>query len=319
MPSTAVPHDRSPVFFPVGLTSANGVVVLGHDGYMFVKEGTNGAFDQYRHFREHPDEADAIVERWGELFAARAARLERMGIGYLQTILPEKSSVLPGLVPDEFDQVDGVGPLLAALNARHTGTDSWYINAFRSLQRYPSAHPFYPRTGSHWTPAGARAFASRIVEAFRPGVALRLDRVPLATTFGIDTDLAKHLFDDLTPVELAPAAREADLPWRGEVREVARRRTPGGSITGVGSMTSWDAPNAPIRKRVLMFGASSMQTNPMPDRLSWWMRGAFAQTRFVWSPSFDWDMIDEYAPDVVIGQGLERFLVRVPEETERDN
>ncbi|WP_349829378.1 hypothetical protein [Brevibacterium litoralis] len=69
-----------------------------------------------------------------------------------------------------------------------------------------------------------------------------------------------------------------------------------------------------LATRGIRFGASSTNIDAAdPDKLSWWLNSAFTEIRFVWSADFDWDMVDDYRPEVVIGQGLERFLLRIPE------
>ncbi|MEV8174572.1 hypothetical protein [Microbacterium sp. NPDC079176] len=50
----------------------------------------------------------------------------------------------------------------------------------------------------------------------------------------------------------------------------------------------------------------------MEDRLSWWFMRVFRESKFVWTPEVSDDAVREDMPDVVIAQGIERFLPTVP-------
>jgi hypothetical protein len=80
----------------------------------------------------------------------------------------------------------------------------------------------------------------------------------------------------------------------------------------VGSRYVWHNPNAPIKRRAVVFGNSCFERGGR-WRLSWWFARLFEDFHFVW----DIDVHDDYAAhvgaDVVIGQTMERFMfTRMP-------
>ncbi|MFJ2542611.1 hypothetical protein [Microbacterium sp. NPDC087589] len=62
---------------------------------------------------------------------------------------------------------------------------------------------------------------------------------------------------------------------------------------------------------MLTFGNSFFETGDFAGYLSWWGKHLFREFHFHWGPDFDWDLVDELKPDVVIGQTVERFLNKV--------
>ena len=38
----------------------------------------------------------------------------------------------------------------------------------------------------------------------------------------------------------------------------------------------------------------------------------YSEFHFIWNPAVDWRYLEAVRPDLVVGQGIERFLVLVP-------
>ena len=89
----------SSVYLPVGLKSPDESAVLGHDGHLFLVGGSNRLMDLYA--EDHPTAAEG-ASQWIELFDRRFDSLSRRGMKYVQTVIPEKLTVLSHLAPVEM-------------------------------------------------------------------------------------------------------------------------------------------------------------------------------------------------------------------------
>jgi hypothetical protein len=86
------------------------------------------------------------------------------------------------------------------------------------------------------------------------------------------------------------------------------------SVGHLGRRYIWRNRAAPIKKRVLAFGNSFFESGNMPQHLSWWFARWFQEFQFVWTNNLDRTIVDEYRPDIIVCQTIERFLAAAPQE-----
>lgn len=121
-------------------------------------------------------------------------------------------------------------------------------------------------------------------------------------------DLAERFFGlPLSARDRAPGAEQmAALAGQPTTTENAPSTS-----RAVGSRHGFTNEGAPSPAHVLVFGNSFFQNGDLPHHLTWWAKHVFAQVTLVWGGEFDWSVVDDLEPDVVVGQTVERFLERV--------
>ena len=312
--------DISRVGVAVGLRAADDSAIIGHDGHLFIFQGSNQLYDQYRE-QLPPATVAPLAEGWATLLQHRHALAQRYGAVFLQLVCAEKSSVLPDLFPLP---IVTPSPVLAALRAQLAAIDQPWARAAvfgqDLVSRFADRTEAFLRTDSHFSTVGCLSVFLDLllrVEAARP---YSVPATLIAQLFGGTGpggtqrmhagDLGERFFGiKLHDVEPVPKAVTALLPLQATAELKAEYSPPSGVV---GYAQSWRNREAPIRLRLLVFGGSSFERGTATRGLSWWCKATFREFHFHWAAEFDERLIRELQPDVIIGQTAERFLVRVP-------
>ena len=238
------------------------------------------------------------------MFARRAAGCEARGITYLQTLTRKKSTALRHLAPTP---ITAPTPLLGRLHESLL-EESFYLDGLELWEKWddPGDDPYF-EPDTHFSPAGAKHFFLRLVEALGAGGqsevaeveldAIRVRRGDLSDRFGLPIYARSLGAEPRGHGDAGPGASRSST---------ASPRPPCG-----GSRYAFRNSAAPIDRKVLVFGNSFFQNGDFAHHLSWWAKHFFADFTFIWEPDVDWALVDELAPDVVVGQTIERFLPRV--------
>lgn len=297
----ARPENYSSVHLPVGYSADP--AVMGSGGVMFLTGGSNSLLEQYRMPR---DQAEDLAEEWVRLLHGRAERCAELGIQYVQTILPEKLTVLPELAPV---QVNDATPIFRAVVQR-LRRESWWVNVLPSLERMVPKRASFFALDTHLSPLGTQTVAEELFGAVEPRLRGVVRGVPMSTTGARRGDLGKY-FGSLPFYEQYMLAEEHDLHPYGEgVSQTANGDA--GADQHEGLWFDFASTTAPSTKSVMTFGSSSFGTGDHSERLGWWAKHLFAEYRMRWQSEFDWEQIERVRPDVVIGQTIERFMPKVP-------
>jgi hypothetical protein len=288
---------------PVGLVSPDGAVVAGHEGQLFLVGGSNGLAQQYRE-NEAGAGVQAVAAGWHRVLAARAAACAAAGRGFLQLLIPDKSSSLPQLFPRE----QGVPtPYWRALAARVAADAALPPRVMFLLPHMAALGPAaWPRTDTHLSARGCHAvlLAACAAMGLQPPFAdACFDRTDISSG-----DVAGRHFPGVTLLEetFEPRAEQiASWPAPDLVEEV----DPGRHL---GRRMVWRTPAAPIRARIVVFGNSYFERGLAPRSISWWFARAFSEFHFCWLPELDEDYVRAVQPDWVVCQTVERFLPQVP-------
>lgn len=283
---------------PVGTCSIDKVVAFGRDGYLFVYEGSNGIADQYL---TPAEDVEALAGQWASRIRGRRRYCLDRGMDFAQIIIPEKSSLLPELAP--FPAADGT-PLFKRLGAMLAG-DNYFLDmraAFDQQTRFTA----YPKTNGHLSPEGTLTVFNRTLESlglpgataeFGPPVVTRCD---LSDHFG-----GLQLYNLTAPLLATSLAHESagvDLIYKYE------------PATHSGRRYIWRNEKAPVAKRVLAFGNSFFECGNVPQQLSWWFSRWFQDFQFVWTNNLEPHIVEEFRPDIIVCQTIERFLLAAPRE-----
>jgi hypothetical protein len=288
---------------PVGLVSPDGSIVTGHDGQLFLMEGSNGLIRQYA---ENPAGAvvQAVARGWHQLIAARAEACAAQGCGFLQLLIPDKTSGLPHLMPRAMPVPTPYWRALEALVAADAGLQERVLFLLKQLSALGAGG--WPRTDTHLSSRGAYAVFAAACSAMAmppPFADVRFDHAAVASGDVADRLLPGH---KLLEEHADPApALVAAWPAPKLVEEVDPGRH-------VGRRLVWRSPDAPLCSRVVVFGNSYFERGGAPRAISWWFARAFTEFHFCWLPELDEDYVRAVQPDWVVCQTVERFLPQVP-------
>ena len=287
---------------PVGLSPNPGNIVVGREGYLFLLEGSNGAFSQYS---LDPARADELAGAWVGLINDRARTVEAAGKAFLQLIVPEKLSVIPERFPIA---VSTPTPLLARIETllADSAAAPNYCSALTALlQGDPSTN--VRKVDSHFTPIGTY----RLLAAVLSGLGLEMPwTVEFDSPITATGDFAPHMlglpiYDGYLGAN--PAVAEG-WPAGTLVEQNA-------AATGrpVGGQQHWHNEQAPFQQSVMVFGNSFFaNVSSGQPYLSWWMVRLFRDYHFYWTADFDPEEVARRDPDIVITQTIERFLPTLP-------
>lgn len=296
----------SSVVLPVGLLSQDGSAMIGAGGNLFLVEGTNTLFAQYRpNYMYGTASVDNMVDLWESIFADRQYRAAGFGVRFIQTIIPEKLTVMKESAPVP---IEGPTILFQELEKRLTQQPA-YISGLTPFIEWTGNHAPYLQADTHFSAMGAQSMFGHLLD--------RIDMKAATLVRGISMDTLRYGTGDLT-------GRFSGIPIHSEIYEpslmqvapfaaglqVTKRYFPSSGF--VGRSFAWKNSTAPSALKILVFGNSFFGGGDEPGQLSWWAKHFFREFRIEWNPDFDWKVVEEFQPDIVIGQTVERFLARAP-------
>ncbi|AWN36223.1 hypothetical protein [Methylobacterium radiodurans] len=297
----------TPLRVPVGLRSADGVAMLGHDGQLFIVGGRNRALEEYIRADDDPRPV-VLAEDWLALMERRRDRLEAAGARYVQLILPETMTLAPELFPLPIRTPGAILRGIEAGLARSTRPAACYVSARHALAAVPDPGATVLRTDSHLSSYGTCA----VFRAVLAHLGLPAGPEPVYDILRAGTgDLASRFFG----VPFLDLRRELDpRPYDevfGHAELTFQRTAPGGHV---GFAQSWRNPVAPIDASVLVLGNSYCgPADEYQARLSWWFARWFRTYHFAWKARLPDGLVQRLRPDIVVCQTVERFLVDVPD------
>jgi hypothetical protein len=293
--------DLTPILIPSGLISPDKSAVLGREGFGFIYLGANRLTEMYK--CEDQGHINAVTDAWQSVFSNRVDKLVESDIQYVQTIIPDKQSLIPDLYPYPLNTPT---PHLAAIELRVLNEPimaNRYVSALTAFQSAMRLSVFR-KMDSHLAPYGAftlfRAFVETMGEASIDEPEFTRERIILP-------DLAMKFVG----VPFYDIQLEAVEPEFARHRVKVDDFAPYTNHNG-GRRVVWQNPAAPIGKSVIAFGNSFFSLGGFQGELSWWMSIYCKEFHFVWSPDVDFSYVQDKKPDVVICQTIERFLDKVP-------
>ncbi|MGO4492105.1 hypothetical protein AB4Y86_08435 [Arthrobacter sp. 2YAF22_2] len=290
---------------PAGLYSQDKSSVLGLNGQIFLVGGSNRVLDQYSDdFDYGPGGMQGLVDEWTKLFSGRREHLDSLGIRYFQTVIPEKLTAMPVYAPMPLDVPT---PIYRSLEDR-LRSESFYVSGLEPFVPWLERDDPFLTTGSHFSASGAKEMFAALVEEIDPPIAKLVGAIEMNEVRYEVEDLAERFYGlPLHSRKWEPSAAQF-RQWATDL-VLTQKYLPAGHI---GRRFSWTNRSAPSRLKVLAFGNSFFGSGDIPGQLAWWCKHYFLEFTHVWNPEFDWALVRELKPDVVVGQTIERFLRRVP-------
>ncbi len=277
---------------------------VGRDGWLFLIGGSNRVLDRFRGGLAHW----WLLRRWMRLVAARAARAERLGIRYLQVVVPEKLSVYDDRTDGlRYDPAKASTRRLARSLARHPA----YLDLLAPLRAArDGGAPLYLRTDTHWTAEGCLLVYREIMRALSASPPADIASRPRLTVVEV-MDLGEKLREPRAErIERLNVQRDAVRAETGSLLAAYEAQGRAGELhVGAHVVYRNDAETADPR-RLVLFGDSCAHFAPF--LLTGLLAESFREVHFVWSTSFDWSYIAAVKPDILLGELCERFLARLP-------
>jgi hypothetical protein len=304
----AAAFEISHVPVPAGFVSTDGSAVLGTNGQSYLVGGSNLVLEQFMTPADHPSLA-SLGARWREALLRRARTLQGEGVGFLQTIIPEKLSVLPEDFPFE---IPTPSPLLRAVETAVSSSPAVpNVVIWGRAHIVPRMAPgeVFGRLDTHLTVKAAYLLFTDLLERLGQACPFGLELDGTARVVG---DLAERFFGTPLPeiYHVPSSAYDSRLSAAVEVLEKVIPET-----GHIGTRLVWRNRAAPIDLRVVAFANSFFERGGSARSLSWWFSRAVREFHFIWSPDLDLDYVRRVAPDWVICQTIERFLARTPQDT----
>ena len=292
------------LFVPSGLRSLDGSCVLGGMGHAFLIGGTNSVLDGYK-----VDEGSSQIANhgndWVELFHKRKLECDIRNIVYIQSIIPEKISVMPEL----FDKnIITPTELLSYIEDNLKKYDIFYVSGYNELKK-ENKYMYYDRVDTHLSSLGSFKIFSKILELI--GFDLEINPTFFKSDKMVVGDVADRFFMNSPLLYQDIALSELPAPLSDENLELIEEFNPP-EDGHIGTKRIFRNAFAPINKKVLVFGNSFFERGRHPKTLTWWFARCFSELHFIWQPQFDWGYVEKISPDIIVGQTIERFLTKVP-------
>lgn len=313
--------ELSYVGLPVGLESRNGTVIVGRDGFLFDHRDPTNLVAQYAAGSAQDEAVRHDASRWFALFRSRGAWFKARNIAYVQTILPEKATILQNIAPA------GLGPITARLGIIEGMFDAEakkdgavpaapyrsLISALRSCN-VAGVSP-YRRTASGLGAMGGQFVFYQLVQkisALLPDHAAALTKIadlcgyltPGAPSAAFTGDLGAQFDLPIHEIEQLPDIGKVAAYAIGDPAAIDRKDG--------GSRFVWRNPNAPAPLKLMAFGISGFGTGAGPADLAWWFKAMFGEFHLIESADVDEAYVEQHRPDIVVAMSLERHLPTPP-------
>lgn len=281
----------------------------GRDGWLFLIGGSNSVSSLYD--RDSVLISDQAIKKWVDLIERRARRLERMGIQYVHTHIPEKLTIYddklwdPPIVDWRLSPAARLREALQASPYAHVYLD--LIEPFRSAA---NKDRLYFKTDSHWSGEGCyfayRLLCERIGIAPEPDLLSRAHQ-SLDGVLDMGSKFDPPIYE---PAKFYDFRFKSARVYRNAIARYLETPEFGAQIH-VGTHVRYHNPTrGTAKKKILLFGDSF--SSQRGDALTAMLAETARDVEFVWSSNLDWPFIARVRPDVVIYELVERFMTVLP-------
>lgn len=278
----------------IGEISDDRSAIIGRNSWCFIYEGSNNYRGAYR-----DNSLVGLGDEWARIIESRQLACDRIGIRFVQLIVPNKATLMPENFPENLE--NGVTKVMERLVK--SIVDANLICPYETLRQTGVRENFFRRNDSHLTIAGSSMLAEMILDAI--GIEIpEITKIEVVKVEHIG-DLGSKFNIPVCETFIAPRF-DIGLLEQKYIKKLHEKITSGFN----GTEQFFYNPSAPIKLSVMVNGNSFFERNP-----SWGVSPIFAalfeRFYFSWTPSFDESAIRKIKPDLVISQTCERFLVDI--------
>jgi hypothetical protein len=269
----------------------DGKVVRGDDGWLFLDSDSNQVIAQHTGALRFSDDQ---LAQWRHLLENRVAWLAHRDTPYYFLVPPNPHSVYADKLPGDL----AMGGDRAFLQlARYLTGEGSFANFIYPLEHLEARRdePVYARTNSHWTDLGAFVAYSHLMDV------VAADREPRRLA---EDDFHFSVLEEAGDLGAKVDPPEASPHVYAEPKDPQARLVSDNRVYGSGRRIDYACAAAPLR--CVVFGDSFAYT------LLPFLAESFGRLVFGHLPTFDYALVEEVRPDLVISVMNERFMIRVP-------
>jgi hypothetical protein len=284
-------------------------VVTGHDGYLFLRQGSN---EVLRFYTEPDYFPDALATAWAERLIERWDYFVGEGIRYVHLGVPDKITMLADKYPAPLPYLHR-HPLALVDAALHTlGEPHILVNPMKVLAG--ARHPIYARTDTHWTIWAAGIAYAQVCRrlGFDPVVNLATrEPIRIRGIFDLGGKLTPPIEEDAVHFPMPP---HIERTYANEIVTLVEQAEARGQPAPMhlGSHIIYRNPKAPYRETIFIFGDSYVDYRP--SSFTAFMAETFAETHFFWSGHIDRTLVKTSGAKLVVSEFNERFMGWCPDD-----
>jgi alginate O-acetyltransferase complex protein AlgJ len=300
IPAVNIYHpDLARWTLPPGTRSEDGIAIVGDEGWLFLCGGTNANLGQ---FVGEVQMDPSWLDEWREVVRRREGAIEALGVATAMLVVPDKLAIYEKHYPEDLTRV-GPRPIERLL----AEGDLPFVYPLAELRAAAAGgEEVYMRTDTHLTFRGNHLLFSAVegelgIEEGPDFEALPLRAYPVAGDLG-----GKFEPRLIGIVEEPNSLHEAEI--------VEDNREQIAAVEGhIGTRRVLRNDRAADARVAVVFGDSFAFPSAYYQGVSWFLAQVFREVHFVWVP-FGWDSeyVRRVGAEVVLVQGAERFVGRVP-------
>lgn len=270
----------------------SGIKVLdGKDGWLFLQNDTNRVVEQNSSALQL---TESEIKKWLRTLEARVAMLKNRGIKYYFLIAPNKESIYPEYLPDDYKINDDrvVYQLINACKPYHLPV--YY--PVDILKLYKSEYQLYPTGDTHWNGIGGFIAYEYVMNIIKNDFNINiLDWEEIEI---VEKEALLDLGNKMTPPQTSL------FSW-GMVKQPRAQIIYDNKGINSGHM------RVTLNKNTSLPTAAIFHDSFIEIIIPFLME-SFSKVYLLRTPCVDYDLIEEINPDVVISELVERFLIQPP-------
>ncbi len=281
-------------FFLLGDSTTQKVVIGKNDGvlqkswlfYSYTNDGNPvKAVQGYSRFtKEQIDEMTAKMRE-------TSSKMEKMGINYYVLVAPNKENIYREKLPNTIEIADEKSKVDILMDHLIEAGTSYLIYPKEALIKGKEKAQTYYRQDTHWNDWGAFIGYKEYMKVAEPSYKVKYNKISIEP-LDRDRDLTgmiginNYFEDDIPRVEFLPESKYE--------KETTRTRT--------NKITITKNKKAPIEKTLLLAGDSYREA------IIDYFAKTYKKCVFMHKEDFKSKMIEEYRPDIVISENVERYI-----------
>ncbi|HEV2857199.1 MAG TPA: hypothetical protein VGW80_02215 [Solirubrobacterales bacterium] len=272
-------------------------VVVGKDGWLFLRRDTNDVIGQHTGRVRLGDEE---LARWRRILEARVKAARELETKWLCLVVPDKEALYAEYLPDEI--VPAPRRTVHQLLELAEEVEAPVVYALEALAGAKGEGPLYMKTDTHWNQRGANVVYRLICRILsEEGVAVEVleDEAVRWWTETVQGDLGAKLYPDPVSSELVRAGLKDP-----QGSPVVDNKVPNHGRVIISEQDRPDLPSC------VVFGESFARG------LLVFLQASFRRLTFVHTSMFVREIVEHERPDVVLSVPVERFLLRVPDDSD---
>ena len=285
---------------PLAAVSEDRVAVMGHDCRAFLYQGSNDYLQNYF------DEAQrSLGNEWLNLLTKRQKYFNSPNVKNICLFVPNKATSISHLYP--YPIPDGGTVIWRRLRELRT-LDSQVLLAFDdpSLAR-TERELLWARVDSHWSTTGCLYAVNEVLQA------LGLETFTIEINANLQVvagDLSERWHGYYIQEERCDGSVSALENISPKLAFDNGKAKPGMGVQG--RRVEWVFPEAKYDLRLCVVGNSFSGPGLTKGEMVWWFARLFSSVTFIHSGGIPTDLVEKVKPDLLVFQGLERFLKVVP-------